>query len=673
MADLPELLAPAGSPEALDAAIDAGADAVYFGGTVHNARMSAHNFNANEMRESIKKAHSYGVKCYITLNTLVTDRELDGCLDAAALYYEAGADGLIVADLGVASEIHKYIPDLLLHASTQASGHNAFAAAELKKLGFSRMVMAREASLCDIRKFTSASDIELEVFVHGALCMSTSGQCLFSSLIGGRSGNRGECAQPCRLPYLKNGKEYYPLSLKDLCLARHIPDLIDAKVASLKIEGRMKPPSYVHAVTSVYRRLLDERRCADDSELRYLSGVFSRSGFTDGYFTGKINASMLGVRSDKDKQNSRDTGSDFSGITRKIPIDISASFIGGERSSLTLTAANRSVTAYGDVPLAAVNAPMNREGYLRSLSKLGNTPFAVRNADIVCSDGLMVPVSQLNALRREAVSALLYEEPRKPVSSVLPEKELPHGVKKPQRTAVLTSANQLTDKAKAYFDRIYLPIESFNGETDSVVMPPIIFDREADGICRLLENAKKLGAVHILIGNIGHTVYAEKYGFTVHGDFRLNVTNTDSVTALEKLGINDTVLSPELTLPQIRDIKGNVAAVVYGRIPLMLLEKCAVCEIRGCSGRSTAGICRADLVDRKGVSFPVLRIGGHRNIIVNSLPTSMSDRLFELDRYGIVNRHFIFTVETPEEVDRVIMSFENNCPLCDRVRRISAK
>ena len=288
MSDLPELLCPAGDPAALAAAIDAGADAVYMGSCDFNARKNATNFTPEAMREAIKLAHAYGVKIYITQNTLVLDKELSAYLSAAESALSAGADALIVADLGGAMEIRRHFPEAELHASTQMSGHNVAAAKRLAELGFSRMVCAREMSLADLRTFTAESPIEAEVFVHGALCVCHSGQCLFSSVVGGRSGNRGECAQPCRLPFGEKGRESYPLSLKDLALAEHIPALIDAGVASLKIEGRMKSPEYVREVARVYRRLLDERRGATRDEMKLLAEVFSRGGFTDGYFKGKI-------------------------------------------------------------------------------------------------------------------------------------------------------------------------------------------------------------------------------------------------------------------------------------------------------------------------------------------------------------------------------------------------
>jgi len=294
---IPELLAPAGSPEAFDAAIRAGADAVYFGTTLFNARMNARNITRDNVRMMVEKAHENGVRTHVTLNTAITDRQLGDAMRLAEFLYKSHVDALIVADLGLATQIHKYFPDFELHASTQASGHNLDAAKFLKELGFSRMVAARELFCGDLRYLCENSPIEIEAFVHGALCVCASGQCLFSSLVGGRSGNRGECAQPCRLPY--NNK--YPLSLKDNCLAAHVTELIDMGVSSLKIEGRMKSPEYVRSVVEIYRALLDENRNADRREIEKMAKIFSRSGFTDGYFTKNLGASMLGVRSESDK------------------------------------------------------------------------------------------------------------------------------------------------------------------------------------------------------------------------------------------------------------------------------------------------------------------------------------------------------------------------------------
>lgn len=298
----PFLLAPAGSFAALKAAIEAGADEVYLGGSEFNARMNAGNFDKNELIKAARLCRSSNVKMHITLNTLVFDRELKALLEYVEfLENEVCPNALIVQDLGVACELRRNFPSLALHASTQMRIHSHEDAIFLKKLGFTRAVLARELPKQDIAAFVKTG-LETEIFVHGAICVSESGGCLMSSVIGGRSGNRGECAQPCRLPYRAENK--YPLSVKDMCLAEHVTELCDIGVTSLKIEGRMKSPDYVGAVTAVYRRLLDEGRNATESEMRLLKNIFSRSGFTDGYFINKIDKNMFGIRREEDKHNS---------------------------------------------------------------------------------------------------------------------------------------------------------------------------------------------------------------------------------------------------------------------------------------------------------------------------------------------------------------------------------
>ncbi len=670
MIKLPELLAPAGSPAALEAAIDAGADAVYLGGSAFNARMGAVNFDSEALREYITLAHRYGVRCYLTLNTLVYDRELHDTLRAASDAADAGIDALIVADLGAAAQVKRHIPDMPLHASTQASGHNRFAAAELKKLGFSRMVIAREASMNDIKSFKENTDLELEVFIHGALCVSHSGQCLFSSVVGGRSGNRGECAQPCRLPFCVGKREKYPLSLKDSCLASHIPFFIENGVESLKIEGRMKSPEYVHRVVGIYRRLLDGRRAATPDELRSLAEAFSRGGFTDGYFSERLGSKMLGTRSDSDKADSRQIEK-FDRIKRKVGLDISATFKSHEPSSLTLSVGGTSVTVTGDEPLLANTAPMSVSDFSRSLSKLGGTPYVVNNIKITADDGLMMPISRLNALRRDAISAL--GEALKPKYEISHDytKVSPKNKRTPLRSARFLSPSDVTEAAREYFDIIYLPLDRYDGSTSGVIMPPVVFDREIPRVTELLERAKELGATDILVGNLGHIELASKFGFTLHGDLRLNITNSETAAVLESFGFCELIASPELTLPKLRDLGGAVTATVYGKLPLMLLEKCAIREITGCQGYSGTQLCRATLTDRRGVDFTVIREGQHRNVVYNSLPTCMSDREDEMKKAGIVSRHFIFTDETPTEIDRVIKSHIDNTPLGIPVRRIN--
>ncbi len=665
MNKLPELLCPAGDEMSLAAAIDAGADAVYLGSTDFNARKNAANFTPERMREAVKLAHAYGVKVYITQNTLVLDREISAYLSAAESAIMAGVDALIVADMGGAAEIRRRFPEVELHASTQMSGHGTEAARVLADMGFSRMVCAREMSLEDIRYFCKNSPIEAEVFVHGALCVCHSGQCLFSSVVGGRSGNRGECAQPCRLPYRGVGGSSYPLSLKDLALAEHIPALIEAGVASLKIEGRMKSPEYVREVTRIYRRLLDEGRGADRREMRALAEVFSRGGFTDGYFRGRVDSSMLGVRSETDKQKSREL-EPFRGIERKLTLNMKAEILRDTPIRLTVSLGERTATVEGQIPFLAQNAPLTREAVTKNLTKLGATVYRLGHLDISLDEGLMLPLSALNALRRDAITELERVEDKTPLRvETIPR--TPMGASVAAKTARFYDPCQISPEARDYFDILYLPLERYDASVTGVVLPPVIFDSERDTVDDMLAEAVKKGAKHALVGNLGHLSMAKAHGLIPHGDYRLNLTNCASVAAAEALGFADAIVSPELTLPQARDVGGAKQVIVYGRLPLMTLEKCVARELGDCA---TCLRGETVLVDRRGAAFPVLRAFDHRSVVYNSLPTGMSDMTDKLLAAGIVGQHFVFTVETCEEVCRVIEAYREGKSLGVPVRRM---
>lgn len=721
---LPELLSPAGSPEALEAAFLAGADAVYLGSSAFNARINAHNFDTAALREGVTYAHAVGGRVYLTLNTQIYDRELRDALATAYEAAEAGVDGLILADMGLAQSIRAVMPHLPLHASTQCSGHNEYAGRVFKGLGFSRFVMAREATLEDLRAAVSESGLEVEVFVHGALCVSHSGQCLFSSLVGGRSGNRGLCAQPCRLPYKCGGDkssskrgDSYPLSLKDLSLACHIPDLIDCGVASLKIEGRMKSPAYVGGVTSIYRRLLDERRSASPEETQALAELFSREGFTDGYFKSEISNRMLGVRTDSDKASTHQVSKQASPKAGAyLPVSMDVSVVPDTPVTLTLTSPlyrqgeqdNRSVTVTvtSEPPLTATNTPTDAQAIEKQLYRLGGTPYTPSALTCRVDAGLMVPASRLNALRREGVAALdkartaaLQERRQARATRVCrpPKASEPSSKRRlVSYTARFVSESQIPEEAHGFFDLIYLPLEAWREHKNStpygVIMPPVIFSREIADVTKRLSNAIEAGAVHIIVSNIGQLPMIQSLltehpqrKVSLHGDFRLNVCNVASAQAHLSMGLDDLLLSPELTLPRIRDISWAhtqaAGAVVYGRVPLMLLEKCAIRALYPDGGKNApcgkAGdaclVCgqnKAVMVDRLGISFPVLRCYNHRNIIYNSRPLSMTDRADALDTARILERHMIFSTETPDEVFKVICATCKGMPLGGDVTRI---
>ena len=705
----PELLSPAGSPAAMLAAINAGADAVYFGMPEFNARIGADNFTPENLGEYLRACHLRGVKAYVTLNTQIYDREREAFLKTARLAYEAGADGAIVGDLGAAALLREHLPELPIHASTQLSGHNANAGAELSKLGFSRMVIARETSLGDIKNFVKESPIEVEIFIHGALCVCHSGQCLFSSLVGGRSGNRGLCAQPCRLPYKigKVGSERsgYPLSLKDACLALHVPEIIESGAASLKIEGRMKPADYVGRVTAVYRKLLDENRRATPEEMKYLADVFSRDGFTDRYFKGELSGDMLGVRTEADKERSRalsEKGTDLPEC--KVSVYMYAEIQKDKPMSLTLEIADKErfshlprlrVTAEGDIPLEAISRPTDRALAEKNLLKLGSTAFSAEKVDVSIDDGLMVPVSALNALRRAATDELEklilspYES-RKAAASKIKKREFEKTKKAPVLMATFTEHSQIPQSAYEYFDEIYLPLSEFKrGDVwgvNGVELPSVIFDSEKNEVRKALVSAKESGAVYALCGNVGHAGLARELGFEVRGGFRLNVSNSDSARAIEGLGFNDVILSPELTLPRMRDISASsnidCRGIVYGKIPLMIVEKCVICEgTRDKKGRGLCplkdsgfdGVCRGKLTDRTGATFPVIREFPHRNIIFNSVPVYMADKGGELQLSCLDGCVFIFSDESSEEVKNIISAYENGAPANFKIRRVGVQ
>ncbi len=658
--ELPELLAPAGSEEALYAAVSAGADAVYLGG-LHSARAHAKNFDEAALADAVTYAHLHGVKVYIALNTLLYDRELPDFLSYADRVAATGVDAAIVADLGVMALLRRHLPALPLHASTQAFVHSTAAADRFAALGVERVVAARELSLADITSMVEGSAAEVEVFLHGALCVSHSGQCLFSSLVGGRSGNRGECAQPCRLPYGKG----YPISLADLSLARHIPALIASGVASLKIEGRMKAPAYVAGVTGIYRRLLSERRAATREEERELAALFSRSGFTDKYFTARATEPMGGIRTEQNKAESREREENFT----KTPVFVTghAEIAKDSPARLTLTLGKRSITVTGDAPAAATGAPLTAEEAVRRLSKLGGSGLAAREGGITAAvgEGLFLAASQLNALRRAAVAAL--SDTTRPLAgavyapSPLLRPALPHRV-----ADCRTAAQAEAARESGFFDRVYLALPEAVATgyfPEGVTLPPVIKDCEWPEVKGMLAAARAGGATHATLASIGQLEAVLAAGLLPVGGFRMNVTNRESLAACRALGMEDVTLSPELTAARCRDLGGRV--ITYGRIPLMLTERCFVREMGGCR---TCG--SATLTDRRGVEFPLLREWPHRMLVLNSLPTYLCDRPDLLSAAGAPPECYLFTNETKKETAAVIAAARAGGPLSGAVRRL---
>lgn len=659
---LPELLAPAGNFAALEAAIEGGSDAVYFGASRFNARMRAGNFTDEELEAAVKLCRAHGVKSYVTMNIRLYDREIEDALRVAARLYALGASALIVADNGLAREIKRQVPGLEIHASTQMSGHTAEDCIALKNAGFTRMVCPREISGERLKRLCSESPIEIEMFSHGAYCVSFSGQCLMSAVMGGRSGNRGSCAQPCRQPYTQKGEKGYPISLKDMCLASQIEDIIKSGVASLKLEGRQKPAEYVYGVTKIYRRLLDEGRNATEAELRELANLFSRQGFSDGYYRNRAGG-MIGVRTIEEYRESEKTV--FGGLKRRVPVSVSISARIGEKLAYNMTTPTCSVTVYGDTVEYSENmSPMTKENAEKNASRLGNTPFELKTCSYTGDSGALVTGSMLNRLRREAVEKLLSPEKREepPVLYRAP------GAKKGGKvkyTAEFSYPSQITERARRFFSEAYLP-EGREGA--SVSLKPIRFEGD------IPEGER------VLCHTTGQLYEAIRSGNAADASYRLNVFNSATAAELCEMGALSVTLSPELTVPQMRDIAAECEkrVIVYGRLPLMTMFRCAIsdggknCKLGGsgfAGGRSESA-CKSSIKDRRGVEFPILSLPDCTNVIYNSVPLYMADKKNDLMRTGADAWHFIFSDESPEEVDRIIECYEKELPPTGQITRI---
>lgn len=657
-----ELLAPAGSREALAAAVQNGADAVYMGLGSFNARRSARNFTDEDFADAVAYCHLHGVRVYLTLNTLLTDRELPEAAEALRKASAWGVDAVLVQDWGLWQLARLVAPDQPLHASTQMSLHTLSGAKLAAELGMERVVLARELSARDTEVICRSCGAEVEVFAHGALCMCYSGQCAMSAMIGGRSGNRGTCAQPCRLPYSIGEKTGYLLSLKDNNLARYLGQMEQMGVACVKLEGRMKRPEYVAAVTGIYRRLLDEKRPPNGQEQAQLEKAFSRSGFTDGYWLGRRGAQMFGMR----PENARWPEDWFAQVrktyengaeNRPLAVDFTCRVAAGKPTELTATLADgRSITVSGAVPEAARNRSLTPEELRARLQKTGGTAFVCRRADISLEDGLMLSAGSVNALRREALEglrALLTCPPERRVfpTPALPETDEAH-TGAPALTASVTYAHQLTRELAQSVAYLYLPLslldevdlDAYAGCTKLCAVLPRIFRTEDEGeFRRILQAHPQLAAV--AVSNLGHLPIVAGLGLEVRGDLGMNVFNSRSLLFLRELGLQSVTVSAELRHQQIRDLRKYLPceAVVYGRLPLMITENCPL-RCAGQCGRGAGGV----LTDRTGAAFPVLCGHGCRSEIQNSKTLFLADKP-EWQRCALHWARLRFTTETAEE------------------------
>ena len=681
----PELLSPAGSPEALRAAVQHGTDAVYLGWGEFNARRSAKNFSDEEFREALRYCHARGVRVFLTLNTLLTDRELSKALETAALASQWGVDAVLVQDWGLFDLMRRSLPDTPIHASTQMSVFTTGGAREAAADGCQRVVIARECSREDTKTIIDNTPAEIEIFVHGALCMCYSGQCAMSALIGGRSGNRGRCAQPCRLPYgidEKAGKKH-PLSLKDSCLAADLPEMAEMGVACLKLEGRMKRPEYVAVIARIYSKLIDENRGPTAAEQQELTDAFSRSGFTDWYWEGRRGAGMFGTR----PENTPEPKELFSAARavyekdqrQSVDITFTCRIMAGEPAALTVADTDgRTITVTGAAPEAARSRAVTGSEIESRLSKTGGTPYRCAAVTVALGDGLSLPASAVNALRRSALEALTEARTAPPPRRRLDPPPLPEAdcaCIEPAFTVSVVRAGQLTEELLALSPaRIYAPVEVLadmgalpDGDTQwCALLPRVWRDKNEAELLALLERCRSLGVTAVGLGNIGHFSIARQSGMTMYGDFGLNVFNARSLSYLRDKGLESACLSFELRFAQIRDMRKILPAeaIVYGRLPLMITENCLVQNSCGCRldrdgacvpENGPCGKCHT-LVDRTGAAFPLLGVYGHRTEVQNSRPVWLADRP-EYKRAGLAYARLRFTTESPAQCVEILKAY----------------
>ncbi len=676
MSPKPEVLSPAGSPETLVAAVRAGTDAVYLGAPRFSARAGAKNFGPEELRSAVEYCHARGVKVYLAVNTLLLDGELADALKLVRFACGLPVDALLVQDMGLLRLLRRCAPGLRLHASTQTGVHTAAGASALLEAGFARVVLARELSLEEIARIHALCPIELETFVHGAQCMSVSGQCYFSSVLGSRSGNRGLCAQPCRLPFSAPGGTGHDLSLRDLSMIVRAGELARAGSVCLKIEGRLKRPEYVAAATRACRLAADGLEVPQEL-LDSLGAVFSRSGFTTGYADGKRGRQMFGVRSREDVAGATETvlrglRGYYSAETAKIPVDFTVKIPYNKPAFLLVRDAD-GVTARAEGPAAepARTRPLTEDFCAEHLKKTGGTPFFVRNFSCEIGEGLSLPVSELNRMRREALAelerlrAVRPAVPFSPPAAVPTEKRRAEAASRAEslRLRARFPGTELPQQAKSC-ELVFVPCTADphllahlleSGFPIGVELPRGLFGME-DSVRRRLELASAAGVRDVWAGNLDGAKIALEARLLVHGGFTLNIANTEALEWYREFGLADAELSPELKLSQAAAVGGGLprGILLYGRIPLMLCRCCpAANSPRGCLHCKTAPEPgrRPELTDRRGVKFPVQCLGAGSEVL-NSVPLYLADRLADVKNadFGLLR----FSTESPEEAGSII-------------------
>lgn len=637
-----EILAPCGGVESLTAALNAGADAVYVGMKKFSARKNAENFSDEELSWAIRECHKRGVKLYVTLNTLIYDDEIEEfseCVETAA---RSGADGLIIQDLGAMYIAEKICPELPRHASTQMSLNSISGVKAAEQLGFARAVIGRELSEREIRDISENTDIELEIFVHGALCVCISGQCYMSSVLGGRSGSRGLCAQPCRLDFTC-GSRHSVISLKDSSIIGHLREL--PEIASFKIEGRMKRPEYVACAVDACRKSLD----GEKYDKNRLGGIFSRGGLTDGYYMGKLN-DMQGVRGKEDVENSAKALSGIKEIYKseypRISVDIAVK-IGGKMTA-------RAGCSYGEilvesdfVPEPASGSAIDETAVCERMKKLGGTQFKAGKITASAESGLYVSAAALNALRREIcgrLEALVLEKntPEYRISTFEYSRGNVNNIQDEIHfRAEVYDENQLTQALELPFELVYAPMGLLSEKTPNkekiVIIPPFVLSDCEEETERRLDELRENGFTKALSHTLGHAYLLKKHGFSVLGGFRMNVLNGLSARVCEDFGFEDITLSFEGTAQKLSEISCGIprGIIAYGRLPLMIMRRCPIADVAACGKKTPFGegkSCGGAIFDRLGNKIPV-QCGGNSVELLNPDVLVMSDKRETLGKF----------------------------------------
>lgn len=665
-----ELVSPAGSPEGVIAAVQNGADAIYLGFGDFNAHKEAKNFTYDEFGRALEYCRVRGVKTYLTLNTLASDRELPQIAQRAKEACRLGIDAIIVQDLGVMMAVRQSVPEVPLHGSTQMGIHNLEGVKMAAAMGFERVVLARELSRKKLSYICRNSPIETEVFIHGALCVCCSGQCYMSAMTDHLSDNRGMCAQPCNRGYSIGGNALrYPLSLKDNSLIRYISDLEAIGVTSVMIEGRSKRPEYSAIVTGIYSKVIHKGKLPSSDDLNTLKKTFSPQGFTDGYYTDRTGPGMFGIREEDNMADSvvfsTARRNYLNGEFQRVPVWFVGTVLKDKHIKIAVTDDRKNTAvAYGPESEPAFHQELTNAALKTQFHKTGGTPFLCMGVKGKVEPGLTLPTAAFNEIRRKLLAEILEQRkivPDRAEGEFVPGESNPGHEGPPVFTVSVMKLDQLSKEIEELGPSIvYIPVTEFDFESPvlrgflentgvsvAVILPRLIHDSERKGISEILTRAMEFGVADALVGNIGQIQFVRSHGINVRGDFGLNVFNSETLYALRSLGLKSATLSFELRLAEIRDISKPIDTelITYGRLPLMVTENCIV--------KTSTGACRCDsfsgLMDKDGAQYPIVQEFGCRNVLLSSKKLFMADRRASTSSIGLWAERLSFTTENPLE------------------------